>query len=205
MPKTADRLAPDWGHWLNMASVTAQEACMLTLNLEPRLSNKAFAKQMRLASEEVREVTNRLRGLNDRLAEMERAVRSQQLISTNIGSIPADPRLITVSLRQVLKWIDQLAEPWSFPTQMNKLQGKKTRAKPDDPREIESYQRLFIALVFDKYNYDPDGSNALPKTLESKLKACGLKLGNHTIRKCLKESAELLSAEKLKKLKEKKL
>lgn len=205
MPEAADRLAPDWKHWLNMASVTVQEACMLTLNLEPRLSNNAFAKQMKLASEEVKEVTNRLLGLNDRLAEMERAVRSQQLISTNLGSIPANPRLITVSLLQVLQWIDQLAEPWAFPIEMNKLLNKKTRTKPDDPREIESYQRLLIALVFDKYSYDPDGSNALPKMLELKLKACGLKLGNDTIRKCLKDSAGRLSALKLRELKEKKL
>ena len=194
MPKTTDRLAPDWCHWLNMASVTVDEAIFLSLNVDPRIKSvRDFASKKGLTRTDELKLQERLAPYTDRLNQVGSALVARNLISLVQNSpLPLDRSQTPIQLQTFIKWVASLPIDWKLPTDLESLMEVRPPAR-DNPRELASYQKILIALVIKHYSYDPnDEKSPVTHHIRSRLADVGLSLGDDTIRKCLKSSARLL-------------
>jgi len=194
MPKTTDRLAPDWGHWLNMASVTVDEAIHLTLNVDPRINTvKEFASSRGLTRVDGPNLKARLAPYADRLNQSESAFFARHLLPvTQSAPLPLDRSRIRIELQSFIKWVTTLTSRWDLPTELESLGSTKPPSR-DNPREIASYQKILIALVVKHYSYDPsDQKSTVTSRVRDRLNELDLFLDDETIRKCLKNSARHL-------------
>lgn len=194
MPKAADRLAPDWDHWLNMASVTVDEAIFLSLNVDPRIKSvRNLASKKGLTESDGLKLKERLAPYTDRLSQVESALVARVLPSfIRHAPLPLDRSKIQVGLQDFIKWVKTLTINWDLPAELESLINAKLPTR-DSPREIASYQKILVALVVKQYNYDPsDEKSPVTSQIRGRLEAVGLSLDDETIRKCLKNSARHL-------------
>lgn len=194
MPKTADRVAPDWSHWLNMTTMSIEDAVNLSLNIDPRIvTEKGFQFARGLKNEHSMEIQERLRPYRTRLQQVEAALAARTLAS-NFGSqpIPLDRSQIRIELQNFIEWVTTLPIKWELPTEMESLISSKAPRK-DNPKELTSYQKILIALIVKHYQYDPaDEKSPVTSQIRRRLEDIGLSLDEETIRKCIKNSARHL-------------
>jgi hypothetical protein len=191
MPKTADRLAPDWGHWLNMASVTVDEAIYLSLNVDPRIKSvRDFASKKGLTRTDELKLQERLAPYTDRLNQVGSALVARNLISLIQNSpLPLDRSQTPIQLQTFIKWVASLPIDWKLPTDLESLMEVRPPAR-DNPKEISSYQKILMALVKKHYKYDPaDEKSPVTSQIRGRLEDIGQSMDDETIRKCLRNSA----------------
>lgn len=194
MPKAADRLAPDWKHWLNMATVTVDEAIFLSLNVDPRIKSvRDFSSKKGLTKLDGLNLKERLSPYADRLNQVEAALLARVLPSLiQYAPIPLDRSKIPLGLQSFIVWVKNLPTSWGLPAELEGLMNAKLPTR-DSPREIASYQKILIALVVKHYKYDPAHEKSpVTSQIRGRLEAVGLSLDDETIRKCLKNSARHL-------------
>jgi len=194
MPKTTDRLAPDWGHWLNMASVTVDEAIYLTLNVDPRIkSARDFAAKKGLTRTDGLKLKERLAPYTDRLNQVGSALVARNLSSLIQNSpLPSDRSQTPIQLQTFIKWAASLPINWKLPTDLESIMEVGPPAR-DNPKEISSYQKILAALAKKHYKYDPaDEKSPVTSLIRGRLEDIGQTMDDGTIRKCLKNSARYL-------------
>ena len=185
MPKTTDRLAPDWGHWLNMATVSLYEAVYLSLNIDPRIEKAGGFRQSRGITR-VDDIQLKKRGkpYEDRFKQAESAIVQRTLVSNYFNApMPLDRSLIQVSLPNFVSWVAGLTNPWDLSNELVSLHAMGLKTE-EDPRLIASFEKILLALAISHFNFDPFAKkNGAARDIHLETKKLGLEVSVSNIRK----------------------
>lgn len=176
-------LAPSWTH---------QEGVALSLNVPPQLADKVEVRR-RLDERNVGEYVRRL----------EFAKRAYDM-----GQLPYEP-----APRRFLDWAAHVGFPfpeaWEAAVPGKRLSSDDNRelpaiSPPAPPqaqlgaRERDSLLKMIIGMAVEQYGYDPRASrNDATAQIAGDLAELGISLDQDTVRKYLKEAAELLPQDAL--------
>ncbi len=169
---------PDYAYWKKMAYWDINEAIYLTFNICPESDYnppKEYSKKHSPTSQQVQKLGNIAR----------RAIKSKEL---------TDP----VKPSDYIQWLRHIKV--DIPEQLNELLvQKKTNTvktdieKPLHTKEKETLLKMIAGMAVDGYGYDPAAKKSpIPSEISSGLAEQGISLDTDTVRKWLKEAAQII-------------
>jgi hypothetical protein len=187
MPKITDRLAPDWAYWLNMASVSLDDAVYLSLQIDPRIKkDRKFSQARGITKEDASQLKGREKPFIDRFKQAESAV-IQRTLASNCSNIPVplNRSLIKVTLANFVSWVAGLTNPWDLSKELSSPHAPGLKTK-EDPREIASFERMLLAIALARFSFDPFAKrNGTAKDIHLETKKFGLEVSESNIRQKL--------------------
>lgn len=193
MPPTERK--PNWEVWANVPAWTAWEAVALSLDIDPKkvkLNGNAWM------SADVNSDFPHQEGrtFDDRLIVLRRNLSSLQLHK----SLSHRPDYSELNAGDFVRWA--LSLKWTIPPEMAALADrpspKPERRQIDKVQDLTTTERnsllkLVIGMAVGGYGYDPSAARSTSAPdIVADLEKAGVRLEADTVRKYLKEAAELL-------------
>jgi len=188
----------NWDVWANVPGVKAWEAVALSLDIEPKnlkLLDHGWMGVEHFPHNEGKE-------FEDRLEVLRRNISFFNLRSVVMG----DPDQCEIFIEDFARWALSLS--WLVPPQLAALALRPPRQANERAKrtpilstsERNSLLRLIIGMAVGGYRYDPlaTRSSVAPEIVKD-LESAGVPLDADTVRKYLKEAADLLPRETIKK------